>query len=160
MKYLGIFVWLLAIVAANLSAANFGIWATPINAFLLVGLEITLRDYLHTKLTHIQLVFMVVVGGVLSFIINKDALNIALGSSLAVTISCYVDYYIFSKSKGTWLSKSNKSNIGSAAVDSVVFPTVAFGVFNISVVLSQFAVKVFGDFIWGYLINRFVVSRK
>ena len=160
MKYLGVFLWLLAIVGANLSATHFGIWATPVNAFLLIGLEITLRDYLHTKLKHSQLVLMVVIGGVLSFVINKDAMNIAIGSSLAVTISCFVDYYLFSKSKGTWFSRSNKSNVGSAAADSIIFPTVAFGTFNIAVVLLQFLLKVFGGFIWSYLISRFVLKHK
>lgn len=155
MKYLGIFIWLLAIVLANLSAAHFGIWATPINAFFLIGLEITLRDYLHTKLSHVQLVLMVFIGGAISFLINADAMNIALGSSIAVTVSCLVDYYIFSKSKGTWFSKSNKSNVGSAAVDSLLFPTIAFGTFNTGVVLLQFFLKVFGGFLWSLLIKKF-----
>lgn len=50
--------------------------------------------------------------------------------------------------------KINGSNIASAAVDSVVFPTVAFGSFLPIVTLGQFVAKVLGGFIWSLILNR------
>jgi len=44
-----ILIFLLAIIAANLSVAYFGPVSTPINAFLLIGLDLSLRDHIHDK---------------------------------------------------------------------------------------------------------------
>jgi uncharacterized PurR-regulated membrane protein YhhQ (DUF165 family) len=48
----------------------------------------------------------------------------------------------------------NGSNIAGAAVDSVVFPTIAFGGLMLEIVALQFLAKVFGGFIWGKILNR------
>ena len=39
-----------AMVLANLSVAVLGPWVSPINAFLLIGLDLALRDLLHVRL--------------------------------------------------------------------------------------------------------------
>lgn len=153
-KFLIICVYIMSVVLANLSASYFGIWVTPLNAFLLIGLEITVRDLLHEKVSHSQLIFIVLVAGVFSYLINMGSQNIAIASFIAVTVSCLVDYFVFSKVKGSWLKKSNYSNVVSSATDSMIFPTVAFGSFNIAVVSAQFVLKLFGGFLWSLLINK------
>ncbi|MCZ2895188.1 hypothetical protein MTR01_14260 [Burkholderia thailandensis] len=40
-------IYIAAVVAANLSVAHFGPASTPINAFLLIGLDLAIRDRLH-----------------------------------------------------------------------------------------------------------------
>ena len=47
----------------------------------------------------------------------------------------------------------NGSNVFSAAVDSAVFPTLAFGVFLPWVILGQFAAKVAGGFVWSMILE-------
>ena len=153
-KLIIIAVYILSVVLANLSASHFGIWVTPINAFLLIGLEITVRDLLHERLNHLQLISVVLVAGVTSYVLNADTQNIALASFLAVVVSCFVDYFVFKYTKGSWLKKSNTSNVFSSATDSLIFPTVAFGSFNLGVVLLQFVLKLSGGFIWSLLINK------
>ena len=160
MKYFVCLMYLTAVVAANLSATYFGIWATPFNAMFLIGLEITSRDYLHTKLTHVELITVVLLAGVLSFLLNTKALNIAIGSSVAIVVSCFIDYFVFNKTKGTWFKKSNVSNVFSATSDSLIFPLIAFGVFNIWVVLLHIIMKVFGGFFWSLLFVRFLKKNK
>lgn len=152
--YLIALVYILSVVFANLSASHFGIWVTPINAFFLIGLEITVRDLLHERITHLKLIGIVLVAGVLSYLINIDAQNIAIASFIAVTVSCLLDYFVFKKVKGSWLKKSNSSNVVSSMSDSLIFPTVAFGSFNVGVVLLQFFLKLLGGFLWSLLINR------
>lgn len=149
-----VLVYILSVVLANLSASYFGIWVTPINAFFLIGLEITVRDLIHARITHLKLVGIVLVAGVLSYLINIDAQNIAIASFIAVTVSCLLDYFVFKRVKGSWLKKSNSSNVVSSASDSLIFPTVAFGSFNAGVVLLQFSLKLFGGFLWSLLINK------
>ena len=153
-KLIIIAVYILSVVLANLSASHFGIWVTPINAFLLIGLEITVRDLLHERLNHLQLIGVVLVAGVASYVLNADTQNIALASFLAVVVSCFVDYFVFKRTKGSWLKKSNTSNVFSSATDSLIFPTVAFGSFNLGVVLLQFILKLSGGFLWSLLINK------
>ena len=153
-KLIIIAVYILSVVLANLSASHFGIWVTPINAFLLIGLEITVRDLLHERLNHLQLIGVVLVAGVASYVLNADTQNIALASFLAVIVSCFVDYFVFKRTKGSWLKKSNTSNVFSSATDSLIFPTVAFGSFNLGVVLLQFILKLSGGFLWSLLINK------
>ena len=153
-KLIIIAVYILSVVLANLSASHFGIWVTPINAFLLIGLEITVRDLLHERLNHLQIISVVLVAGVASYMLNADTQNIALASFLAVVVSCFVDYFVFKYTKGSWLKKSNTSNVFSSATDSLIFPTVAFGSFNLGVVLLQFVLKLSGGFIWSLLINK------
>lgn len=153
--YLIALVYILSVVLANLLASHFGIWITPINAFFLIGLEITIRDLLHERINHTQLIGIVLVAGILSYLINIDTQNIAIASLVAVTASCLLDYAVFKRTNGSWVKKSNTSNVFSSASDSLLFPTIAFGSFNLGVVLLQFALKVFGGFIWSLVIDKF-----
>lgn len=143
-----VLIYVAAICAANLSAAHFGVWITPFNAFFLIGLELVLRDFLHHRLTKSQMILVVLVGGVLSFLINLDAKNIAIASFIAVVVSCFVDYVVYSKTTGSWVRRSNTSNVASGFIDSLIFPVVAFGVFIPEVFALQWAAKVFGGAIW------------
>lgn len=149
-----VLIYIAAICAANLSAATFGIWVTPLNAFFLIGLELVLRDILHHRLKKTEMVLVVLVAGVLSFLINIDAKNIAIASFLAVVVSCFVDYVVYSKTTGSWTKRSNTSNIASGFTDSLIFPIVAFGTFIPSVFLLQWAAKVFGGALWVKIFSR------
>jgi hypothetical protein len=48
----------------------------------------------------------------------------------------------------------NISNTGSALADSVLFPTIAFGVFIPWVVLGQFLAKTLGGAFWAWILTR------
>jgi uncharacterized PurR-regulated membrane protein YhhQ (DUF165 family) len=52
-----------------------------------------------------------------------------------------------------WL-RINGSNVPSAAVDSILFPTLAFGSFLPLVTLGQFAAKVAGGFVWSIALQK------
>ena len=51
----------------------------------------------------------------------------------------------------TWLQRSNGSNVASAAVDSLVFPWIAFGGFQPVVTGLQFLAKVLGGAAWAWV---------
>lgn len=57
------------------------------------------------------------------------------------------------KSK-SWMTKANGSNLAGAGVDSLVFPTVAFGGLMPEIVLMQFVSKATGGFIWSWLLRK------
>lgn len=151
---IAIFVYALAMTAANLSIAHFGVWVSPINSFLLIGLTLAIRDFLHTKLNAWQMLCLIAVSGLITYALNQSAGVIAIASASAFTLAAVFDWAVFTKAKGSWLSRSNKSNLVGAAVDSIAFPTIAFGVLMPGIIVAQFGAKVFGGFLWSLLFNR------
>jgi len=71
-----------------------------------------------------------------------------------------VDWATFAKLKGSWLFRANGSNVAGAAVDSLIFPTLAFGVLMPHIVAMQFVAKIAGGALWAYVINKMIVSQK
>jgi len=149
-----IFVYAIAMTLANLSVATFGPSVTPINAFILIGLDLTLRDWLHIRIKQWKMLALIAFTGLITYILNPAAGMIAIASATAFTAAALVDYAVFSKIAGSWIKRSNASNVAGAAVDSLVFPTIAFGVLMPTIVLAQFAAKVFGGALWSLLINK------
>jgi uncharacterized PurR-regulated membrane protein YhhQ (DUF165 family) len=139
---------------ANLSIAQWGPWVSPINAFLFIGLDLALRDLLHTRLKAWQMGGLIAATGLLTYVLNPAAGMIAIASAVSFTAAAVVDWGVFIKASGTWFARSTKSNIAGAAVDSLIFPTLAFGVLMPHIVALQFAAKVAGGAVWAWLIQR------
>lgn len=153
---IAVVVYLGAIVVANLSAATFGPDVTILNAGVLIGLDLTLRDRLHERWQHRpdRMVALIATGGTLSFVVNGAAGPIALASTVAFAIAATVDAVVFEALRGRARTvRVNGSNVVSAAADSILFPTLAFGALMPGVVLGQFAVKVLGGFVWAMVIR-------
>jgi uncharacterized PurR-regulated membrane protein YhhQ (DUF165 family) len=149
-----------AMTIANLSVAAFGPAITPINAFLFIGLDLALRDLLHTKINKIQMLILILATSLLTYLLAPSAALIAFASAASFCAAALVDWFIFTKSSGSWFKKSNKSNIGGAAVDSVLFPTIAFGALLPHIVLMQFMAKILGGLFWSWLIAKFFKDTK
>lgn len=144
-----------AMVVANLLVWWLGPWSSPFIAFCLIGLDLTLRDVMHDRLTRWQMLAVVLAGGVITWGLNPSAAKIAIASATAFTVSACADWlaYTLLRSK-PWLVRSNGSNAVGAAVDSVIFPTLAFGGFLPHIVAMQFAAKVGGGAMWSWLLRR------
>ena len=152
-----VFYYLVAIVLANLSVAYFGVGSVYINAFLFIGLDLTARDKLHDqwsgKSLWLKMLVLILAGGTLSYLMNRDALQIALASTAAFIgagLSDAILYHLLRNKKR--MVKINGSNALAALVDSVIFPTIAFGGFMPLVVIGQYAAKVLGGFVWSKII--------
>lgn len=144
-----------AMTLANLSVAAFGPSVTPINAFVLIGLDLALRDWLHVRLKSWQMGILIAATGLLTYVLNPSAGMIAVASAVAFTGAALVDWSVFSKLRGSWLFRANGSNVAGAAVDSLLFPTIAFGSLMPHIVLMQFVAKVVGGSLWAWLIIKF-----
>lgn len=146
-----------ALVCANLSVAIFGPWVSPINAFLLIGLDLSLRDKLHDKWdgNPVKIGGLIVVSGCISYLLNPATGMIAIASVVAFCLSMVADSFVYQKLKFMpWTKRANASNVAGAFVDSLVFPFIAFGGLLWHIVVLQFACKVLGGFLWCYLLNR------
>ena len=147
-------IYVLAICAANFSVHVFGPLVTPLNAFLFIGLDFVIRDKLHERIGILRMFCLIAIAGVISFAVNPATDMIALASVAAFALAATADAAVYQALiKKPWLVKSNGSNIASSAVDSVVFPLIAFGAFLPWVVAGQFIAKVFGGAIWSWLLR-------
>jgi hypothetical protein len=144
-------VYALAMTAANLSIAAFGPAISPVNAFFLIGLDLTLRDWLHVRLRAWYMGLLIVATGLLTYALNPAAGMIAVASACAFSAAAVVDWATFASLRGTWLFRANGSNVAGAAVDSLLFPTIAFGVLMPGIIVAQFAAKVVGGAMWAWL---------
>jgi uncharacterized PurR-regulated membrane protein YhhQ (DUF165 family) len=153
-------IYAIAMTLANLTVATFGPSVTAINAFVLIGLDLALRDWLHVRLKIWQMGGLIIATGLITYALNPSAGKIAVASAVAFTAASLVDWGTFIKLRGTWLFKANGSNIAGAAVDSLLFPTIAFGTLMPGVVIAQFFAKIAGGALWAWLLDRFSRTRK
>lgn len=148
-------IYIAVICAANLLVAHFGPWITPINAFVLVGLDMVLRDVLHERHGLIRSVLLSAVAGVISYAINPAAGIIAIASVVAFVAASVANAWVYQiLISKPWLKKSNAGNIAAAAVDSGLFPVIAFGAFMPGIVIGQFMAKVGGGFVWSMILRK------
>ncbi len=154
-----VLVYLLSIVLANLVVLWFGPASTIFNAFILIGLDLTLRDRLHerwhNKNLWLKMFSLIAAGSIITYLINPDAWRISLASTAAFAAAALADtivYHFFYKKQ--FLVKANVSNIAGAAADSILFPTIAFGSLLPWIIFGQFAAKTLGGFLWSLLLDR------
>lgn len=154
-----ILLYLAAIVAANLSAAWFGPPSVIINSFLFIGLDITTRDALHEQWEHkhlwLRMAGLIAAGSALSWALNRSAGSVALASLVAFAAAGAADTIVYNLlQRQSRLQRVNGSNIVSAAVDSLLFPWIAFGSFMPGISAGQFVAKVVGGYLWALVLNR------
>lgn len=145
-------VYVAAMVTANMLVWWLGPWFSPINSFFLIGLDLTLRDVMQERLSRWQLAGVILAGGAITWGVNPAAAHIAIASATAFIISAVADWAAYAwLRERPWLVRSNGSNVVGAAVDSVIFPTLAFGVFLPHIIALQFAAKVLGGALWSII---------
>ena len=149
-----ILIYAAAMVLANLSVAQWGPVVSPINAFVLIGLDLALRDWLHVRLRMWQMGALIACTGLATYVLNPTAGAIAVASAVAFTAAALVDWAVFIRLPGSWLRRANGSNVAGAAVDSLIFPTLAFGALMPHIVAMQFIAKVAGGAVWAWLLSR------
>lgn len=163
-----------AIVAANLLVAAFGPSVVVVNAFLFIGLDLTCRDKLHDAWAGrdlwVKMGALIGAGGLISYWLNAAAGQIALASCVAFALASLADAIVYALMSGyekvkvdpgiwvsrhrfSWLERANASNLAGAAIDSLVFPTLAFGSILPAIVLGQFVSKVAGGFVWSLVLD-------
>lgn len=157
-------IYICAIVIANLAVAHFGPWFSPINSFVLIGLDLSLRDHLHERWRDgglwPRMLALISAAGAVSYILNPAAGQIAIASVVAFCTAALVDSIVYQAvARRSFMERANISNTAGALADSLIFPTVAFGALLPQIVAMQFAAKLFGGAIWALLIWRLTVKR-
>ena len=153
-----VILYLGSIVAANLLVAYYGPPAVIIIAFVFIGLDLTVRDYLHEAWQNKGLIWkmglLIASGSIISWILNREAERVAIASFAAFATAGISDAVIYHLLKDkVKVLKVNGSNVVSSGVDSLVFLTIAFGGFMPVLFAQQFAAKVVGGAFWFIIIN-------
>lgn len=154
MLIFAIVIYAAAMTLANLSVAAFGPAVSPVNAFVLIGLDLALRDWLHVRLRVWQMGLLIACTGLLTYALNPAAGMIAVASACAFSAAALMDWATFAQLRGSWLMRANWSNVAGAAVDSLIFPTLAFGALMPHIVALQFVAKVAGGALWALVLAR------
>lgn len=159
-----VLIYISAIIAANLAVANFGPWFSPVNAFVLIGLDLSLRDHLHNRWCGVMLwprmLALIAAAGGLSYLLNPAAGQIAIASVVAFCAAALVDAAVYQfTNRLSFLQRANVSNAAGALADSLIFPTIAFGGLLPHIVALQFTAKLFGGAIWALVLWRVMVKR-
>ena len=155
-----VILYLGAVVLANLTVARFGQPSVIVVAFLLIGLDLTARDQLHEawrgKNLLPKMAALIAAGSFLSWVLNRNAGPVAVASFVAFAAAATTDAVVYHQLGGypRWL-RINGSNVPSAAVDSLLFPTLAFGGFPWLTVLGPFLAKTLGGFLWSLIFRWF-----
>src|SRR5262245_16371539 len=152
---------LAAVYVGAMVAANLLVWLSPwfslIDSVLLIGLDLTLRDVLHERLTRAQLAAVIVGAGAITWLANPAANHLGIASATAFVRAALADWLAYSLLRSRpWMVRCNGSNVVGAAVDSVIFPMLAFGAFPPATISLQFAAKVGGGAIWSVLLRPLV----
>ncbi len=159
MTYFAIPLYAAALILANILVLKFGPAVTPVNAFVLIGLDLVLRDLLHVRLGAWRMAALIAATGLIAYLLNPAAGNIAVASAVAFTVAALADWAAFARLTGSWARRSNGSNVAGALVDSVLFPLLAFPALPLAVlapiVAGQFAAKVLGGAAWVFVLSRF-----
>lgn len=149
-------IYIAALVSANLLVAFIGPWFSVVNSFVLIGLDLTLRDKLHDKWdgNPFKIGALIAVAGAISYLLNPASGQIATASVVAFCLSMSADSFVYQKLKNQpWEKRATGSNLAGAAVDSIAFPTIAFGGLMPEIVVMQFVSKIVGGFIWTKIIK-------
>jgi hypothetical protein len=151
--------YLTAIVLANLTVSWWGPRMMVINSLLFIGLDLTARDGLH-ELWQTQgwgfvprMGALIATGSVITIALNLGATRIAVASFVAFAVAAVVDTLVFHLARRLdRQDRANASNIVAAAVDSVLFPTLAFGALMWDTSVAMWGAKVAGGAIWVWII--------
>lgn len=157
MIYAGIYI--IALVAANLLVAWLGPWFSLVNAFVLIGLDFSLRDKMHDLWEGDNLFLkmggLISIASIISYALNPATGMIAFASLAAFALSMVADSFAYHYLKEYKHSiRVNGSNVAGSGVDSLVFPTIAFGGLMPEIVALQFLAKVIGGFIWSKILRK------
>jgi hypothetical protein len=154
-----VLLYLAAIVVANLTVAALGPAALYVNAFVLIGLDLSCRDRLHDFWRRQGLGWkmglLILTGSCLSWWLSPQAGRVASASLVAFALAATADALVYHRLQlRPYLVRSNGSNGVGAMIDSLAFPTLAFGEFSLVTSLLQFVAKFLGGFLWSLLLNQ------
>lgn len=157
MQVIKISIYLLAFVLSNFIVLYFGSVGLIFTALFLIPFDFVMRCLFHETWKGKELILklgsIVFIASLLTYLINYNAQNIAIGSAggfISAQIFAGIFYQLFIKK--SYFIKVNGSDAIGILIDSIVFQFLAFGTFNIYIMISQFILKIIGGLFWYWIL--------
>lgn len=157
MQVLKISLYLFAFVLSNFIVLWFGAQGLIFTALFLIPFDFVMRCMFHEQWKGVELIIklgaLVMVASLLTYLINAQSQNIALGSMFGFISAQIVAgiFYQLAISR-SYLLKVNGSDLVGILFDSVVFQLVAFNFINLNITITQTILKFFGGLFWYWII--------
>lgn len=157
MQVIKISLYLLAFVLANFIVLYFGKVGLIFTALFLIPFDFVMRCLFHEQWKGVELILklglLVGVASILTYVINKDAANIALGSVFGFVSAQFIAGVFYqSVINKSYFIKVNGSDAIGIFFDSLVFQFVAFSSIDPIITISQFTLKIIGGLFWYWVI--------
>lgn len=126
-------------------------------AVFLVPFDFVLRAYFHERWKGKKLIrnlgIIIIIGGILTYLINSNALHIAAGSTAGFLVAnIAASLYYQALIKKSYFVKVNGSDLFAIIADSFVFQYIAFNNVSLNVMSAQIALKITGGLLWYWII--------
>lgn len=153
--------YIAAAVSANLAVWAFGQPALVVTAVVLIPLDFLSRDILHARWERRSLFCrmsaLVLGGSLVTWLANPAAEAVAIASAVSFGLNSTANASCYAAMAGrSRYMRMNSSNSAAAAVDSIAFPLLAFGVCDYRLSLMQTVLKVCG----GLVVSAFYLKRR
>ena len=153
MQALRISLYLLAFVFSNFIVLWFGNIGLIFTALFLIPFDFVIRCFFHESWKGFELIWklglLVLTASVITYILNRDTLNIAYASCfgyISAQLVAGIFYQIFINK--SYFIKVNGSDAVGILIDSIIFQLVAFSFISVEITISQFLLKLTGGFFW------------
>lgn len=159
MDIIKIILYIVAFIFSNLLVLKYGQYGLIISSLLLVPFDFIVRCLFHEQWKGSELFLklgsLVLISSIITYIINKDAQNIALASvfgfiSAQIVAGIFYQAYI----KESYFIKVNGSDSFGIIFDSIVFQLIAFGIVTPYITISQVLLKITGGLFWYWVIFK------
>lgn len=159
MQVLKISLYLLAFIFSNFIILWFGPKGLIFTSLFLIPFDFVLRCMFHEQWKGKELVLklgsLVIAASLITYLINKQSINIALGSAFGF-ISAQIIAGLFYQAfiKRNYFIKVNGSDLVGIISDSIVFQLIAFSFVDIKISLGQIVLKMVGGLFWYWVIFK------
>jgi uncharacterized PurR-regulated membrane protein YhhQ (DUF165 family) len=159
MQAVKISIYLVAFILANFIVLHFGANGLIFTALFLIPFDFVMRCLFHEQWKGIELVLklgaLVAVASIITYFINHDSINIALGSMFGfIAAQIFAGVFYQKMIKKSFFVKVNGSDAIAIIVDSIVFQLVAFSVIDTSITILQTILKIAGGLFWYWIIFK------
>lgn len=157
MQVVKISLYLFAFVLSNFIVLWFGKNGLIITSLFLIPFDFVIRCMFHEQWKGKQLILklglLVISASILTYIINADSKNIAIGSAVSFICAQLIAgiFYQLTINKNTFIKVNGSDAIG-ILMDSIVFQLIAFLSIDMSISLFQFVLKLIGGLFWYWIL--------
>lgn len=156
------------IAVANGVVTRYGQEALPFTAFLMIPLDLVVRDLLQDRwqlrqrwMMYICMLILILTGSLVSYLTTIASNRIATASMVAFCVTGIIDLLTYqSMIKLGRIFRINAATIIAAFSDTLIFLAIAFDEHDAFLAAAQIITKCCGGLFWSLLLYRFFRSSK